>query len=232
LQNIKKALLEKMFPKNGENVPEIRFKGFTDDWEKMSFKDIFSFLQSNSLSREKLNFEKGEAYNIHYGDILIKFGECLDTNQYSIPMVDDNEIVLKYQSSLIENGDIIFADAAEDETVGKCCEILGLTGEKMLSGLHTIPCRPNIKFAKGFLGYFLNSNTYHDQLLPLMQGTKVSSISKTALTKTSICFPKNIDEQKKIGSYLIKLDNTIRLHKEKHDRLLNIKKALLEKMFV
>ena len=65
------------------------------------------------------------------------------------------------------------ADTAEDETVGKCSEIAGLHGETAISGLHTIPLRPIEEFAPGFLGYYMNSGAYHDQLLPLMQGIKV-----------------------------------------------------------
>ena len=87
-----------------------------------------------------------------------------------------SSLVDKYQASLLQNGDIIIADAAEDETVGKCSEIAGLTTEKVLSGLHTIPCRPVMKFSEGYLGYCMNSEAYHDQLLPLIQGTKISSI--------------------------------------------------------
>ena len=67
---------------------------------------------------------------------------------------------------------MIFADTAEDETVGKCSEIAGLTDETALSGLHTIPYRPQLKFATGYLGYYLNSSVFHQQLIPLMQGDK------------------------------------------------------------
>uniref|UniRef100_UPI00232B790A restriction endonuclease subunit S n=1 Tax=Vibrio diabolicus TaxID=50719 RepID=UPI00232B790A len=91
------------------------------------------------------------------------------------------------------------------------------------------PC--NLPFASKYLGYYLNSSLYHDQLLPLMQGTKVLSISKTALKNTSVNFPSVNGEQIQIGNYFQKLDSLINQHKQKHEKLSNIKKAMLEKMF-
>ncbi len=232
LKNIKKAMLEKMFPKNGSNVPEIRFAGFTEDWEQREFEKAFTHIQNNSLSRADLNHSIGYAMNVHYGDVLIKFSECIDVKKDGLPMISNEKVVSKYKTSLLMNGDMIIADAAEDETVGKCCEIQGIENEKVLSGLHTIPCRPIMKFATGYLGYYMNSASYHNQLLPLMQGTKVSSISKSALTNTYISYPKHIEEQEKIGTYFLKLSNIITLQQNKIEKMQNIKKACLEKMFV
>lgn len=211
--------------------PKIRFEGFGDDWEQCEFKNVFNHLQNNSLSRAMLDYEEGEIFNVHYGDILVKYGECLDVNLETLPRIMNNDFGDKYRASYLDNGDVIIADAAEDEIVGKCCEIKGLSNELILSGLHTIPCRPLMKFATGYLGYFMNSNAYHDKLLPLMQGTKVSSISKSAIADTYIKYPKDINEQEKIGRYFIELDNLITLHQHKYNKLLNIKKAMLEKMF-
>ena len=210
--------------------PAIRFKGFTDDWEQRKFDDVFNYLAHNSLSRDDLNDNEGSIKNIHYGDVLIKFGNVIDTKHEYIPYVNDN-VKLENKSCFLQDGDVVIADAAEDSTVGKCTEISESSDQKIVSGLHTIPCRPKNKFAKGFLGYYLNSNAYHDQLLPLMQGTKVSSISKTSLKETTIKFPSSIEEQKKVGACFHELDNLITLHQRKLDKLKNIKKALLEKMF-
>ena len=124
------------------------------------------------------------------------------------------------------------ADTAEDETVGKCSEMAGITNLTVISGLHTIPLRPKEKYASGFLGYFMNSDSYHDQLLPLMQGIKVTSISKSAIQNTDIFYPTNINEQTLIGQFFIHFDNIITLHQRKLEKLKNIKKSLLEKMFV
>ena len=232
LQKFKKSMLQKMFPQNGESVPEIRFAGFTDAWEQREFKNTFDFLQNNALSRADFSDEQGSAMNVHYGDILVKYGEVLDVSTKQIPYIVDDEIVKKYASSKLQNGDIIIADAAEDETVGKCTEIANLQGVTVLAGLHTIPVRARIKFSCGYLGYYMNSSSYHDQLLPLMQGTKVSSISKSAIQDTMILHPKSADEQQKIGDYFRNLDNIITLHQRKLETLQKMKKSLLQKMFV
>lgn len=231
-KTLKKYMLQKMFPQNGACVPEIRFSGFTDAWEQRKFKDTFDFLQNNSLSRAELSSENGEVMNVHYGDILVKYGEVLDVKKDGLTYLLDASIVKKYQASLLHNGDLIIADAAEDETVGKCSEIVGLTDEIVLSGLHTIPCRPKGKYAEGFLGYYMNSNAYHDQLLPLLQGTKVSSISKSAIQDTDIIYPKSEIEQEQIGTYFRNLDHLITLHQRKCEELKNIKKYMLQNMFV
>lgn len=210
--------------------PALRFKGFHDDWEQRKFNVSFDFLQNNALSRAELSND-GEVMNVHYGDILVKYGEVLDIAQEELTYLQDSSIMKKYQTSLLRNGDVIIADAAEDETVGKCSEIAGLSIETVLSGLHTIPCRPAIKFAEGYLGYYMNSDAYHDQLLPLIQGTKISSISKSAIQDTEIVYPKSEKEQTAISTYFKHLDNLITLHQRKYESLVNIKKAMLEKMF-
>ena len=138
--------------------------------------DCFGFLQNNTLSRAELSAESGAALNVHYGDILIKYGEYLDVSSEQMAYIPDQGIVDKFKGSQLADGDIIMADTAEDETVGKCSEIAGLQEETAISGLHTIPLRPAEKFAPGFLGYYMNSGAYHDQLLPLMQGIKVTSL--------------------------------------------------------
>ena len=231
LTNVKKSMLEKMFPQNGSSYPEIRFKGFTDPWEQRKFNEVFDFLQNNALSRAELT-NNGKVMNVHYGDILVKYGEILDITKDELTYLVDDSILKKYQTSVLRNGDIIIADAAEDETVGKCSEIVGLSGETVLSGLHTIPCRPTVKFAEGYLGYYMNSGAYHNQLLPLIQGTKISSISKSAIQDTEIDYPKLEEEQAQIGTYFKNLDHLITLHQRELEKLQNIKKSMLEKMFV
>ena len=201
-------------------------------WEQRKLEKVFDLLQNNTLSRNELVEENGKALNIHYGDILIKYGDILDISKAKITMIKDCSVLDKYKSSYLMNGDIIIADTAEDDTVGKCTEIQGITNQITISGLHTIPCRPKEKFGVGYLGYYLNSNAYHMQLRPLMQGIKVTSISKSALKNTIISYPKELDEQQKIGSYFSKLDNLITLHQRKCDELKSIKKYMLQNMFV
>ena len=203
----------------------------TYSWEQRKLGDTFDFLQNNTLSRADLNPETGVAKNVHYGDVLIKFGEYLDASSSTLPYIPTQQIVDKFKGSLLQDGDVIMADTAEDEAVGKCTEIAGLQGFPTISGLHTIPLRPKEKFAPGYLGYYMNSGSYHDQLLPLMQGIKVTSVSKSAILNTDISFPAESDEQAEIGSFFIRLDNLITLHQRKYDKLVNVKKSMLEKMF-
>lgn len=228
----KKALLQKLFPKNGERYPELRFPGFTDAWEQRELGEIFEYLQNNTLSRDSLNYKNPNIKNIHYGDILVKFDEILDGSNKDIPYINSELDLSKFSKSLLQDGDIIFSDTAEDDTVGKAIELQNVNAPFILSGLHTIPCRPLIRFGKGYLGNFLNSDSYRMQLRPLVQGIKVSSISKSALKDTMIEYPKNLDEQEKIGSLFYHIAKMITLHQRKLDHLQLQKKALLQQMFV
>ena len=187
---------------NKRKVPKIRFKGFYDDWEQRKFGEVFMSLQNNTLSRAELNDEFGIAQNIHYGDVLIKYDDVLDVSKEPLSYIEKQSIADKFKTYYLQNRDVIIADTAEDETVGKCTEIEGLTDQKVISGLHTMPVRPNRKFAAGFLGFYLNSAAYHDQLKPLMQGIKVTSISKGAMQDTVVKFPLDLKEQEqyRIGS--------------------------------
>ena len=214
------------------NTPNIRFKGFKEDWEQRKFKNVFSGLQNNTLSRADLNSETGVAQNIHYGDILIKFGEYLDASKEKLPFITDAKVLDKFSKSILQDGDIIIADTAEDNSVGKCTEIVGSKGKTLISGLHTMAYRPKEKYAPKFLGYYLNSIEYHKQLIPLMQGIKVTSISKSAIQDTDIIVPKSINEQEKLGAYFSNLDHLITLHQRKCDELKEIKKYMLQNMFV
>ena len=186
-----------------------------DAWEQRKLGNVLLSLQNNTLSRANLSDESGIAKNVHYGDVLIKFGEILDVRKEKLPMITDENVLSKYKASFLQNGDVIVADTAEDSTVGKCSEIAGLNDEVVLSGLHTIPYRPIEKFASGYLGYYLNSGAYHNQLIPLMQGIKVTSISKSAMQNTDIDYPKSQEEQGKIGAYFKSLDEMITLHQHK-----------------
>ena len=185
---------------------------YTLYWEQRKHGEVFIYLRNNTLSREDLNDEDGFAQSIHYGDVLIKYGECLNVSKELLPYIDKKNIVNKFKKFYIQNGDVIIADTAEDETVGKCIEISGIVDHNIISGLHTIPLRPVNNFAHGYLGFYLNSNSYHNQLKPLMQGIKVTSISKNLLKITTLNYPSNIKEQKIIGSYFDSLNHLITLH--------------------
>lgn len=232
LEKMKQASLQKFFPRPGATAPEIRFDGFSGDWQTSAFSDVFTPLKNNTLSRACLNYESGTIKNIHYGDVLIKFDSVVDVNSVMVPYIN-NDIIIELNSfNSLSNGDIIFADTAEDEAVGKCVEIEGADVFDTVSGLHTIAVRPTIEFAQYYLGYFLNSNSYHSQLLPLMQGIKVLSIGRYAMADTKVIYPKSLDEQKAIGEYFRNLDSLLSAKRQKLVKLRNIKQACLDKMFV
>ena len=212
------------------NVPEIRFTGFVDPWEQRKLGDEFAFLKNNTLSRAELSDSEGAVRNIHYGDILTKFGSVLDGAHVGIPRIMNEETARSLTNDQLRDGDIIVADTAEDEAVGKCTELRELGINKIVSGLHTIPLRPYSRYAPGFLGHYLNSDAYHCQLKPLMQGIKVISISRTALAETQLTVP-SFDEQRQIGGYFSNLDALITLHQRKFEKLVQLKKSMLDKMF-
>lgn len=231
LVNLKKAMLEKMFPKEGADVPEIRFKGFTDKWEEKKFGDYFNFdISTNSLSRSELDNNKGIIKNIHYGDILVKYNFILDVDQSAIPLIRKG-VIKDFKSSLLKDNDIIFADAAEDLIVGKAIELINIHDNFIVSGLHTIVARPKINFSKFYLGYYLNSISYRYQLMSMVQGTKVYSLSKNNFRKSLFKFP-SLEEQRKIGEYFEQLDTLIEQSQVQIEKHKNIKQALLQKMFV
>ena len=231
LKQMKAASLQAMFPQEGETVPKVRFKGFEGEWKKVKFDKAFSFLKNNSLSRAEL-CNDGDIINIHYGDVLIKYGDILDIGNDEVIYVADSNVANKlYTDCPIVNGDIIIADAAEDFTVGKCVEVQNVTKQKIVSGLHTIPCRPLESTAPNFWGYYINSNSFHRQLLPMIQGSKISSISKTSLSATYVVFPV-VEEQQSIASFFTSLDRQIALHAKRLEKLKQIKSTCLDKMFV
>ena len=203
----------------------------TPTWEQRKLDEAFDFtVPNNTLSRAELNQESGSVRNVHYGDVLIKYGSVLDVQNDELPFItgrskDD------FKGALLQNGDIIIADTAEDETTGKVCEIVNIQDKDVVAGLHTMVCRPKNKTAEGYFGYYMNSSSYHHQLLPLMQGIKVLSLSKTNVQKTTVKYPKDKAEQQKIADCLRRIDTLITLHQRKYEKLVNIKKSMLNKMF-
>lgn len=228
LKQLKKTGLAKIFPRDGADVPELRFPGFTAPWEQRRIGDNFSFLQNNTLSRAELDEDGGEAKNVHYGDILTELGDVLDISHTQLPYIPSASISDKYRGSFLHDGDVVMADTAEDETVGKCTEVVNANGDPVLAGLHTIPMRPNEKYAAGYLGYYMNSPAYHNQLLPLMQGIKVTSVSKSAILNTLVLCPPELTEQAAIGRYFIEIDNLINLLQRELEADQQKKKALMQ----
>lgn len=230
LQKKKKALMQKLFSQ------QLRFK--SDDgkdfpaWEEKKLSEVFIYHQTNTFSRNMLNYEEGDTYNIHYGDILVKFGSYIDFDNSKIPFINSDVTLNKFVSdSFLKDGDIIIADTAEDESAGKVSEVYNINNKKALSGLHTILCRPKQIFASKYLGYFMNSNVYHKQIVKLLVGTKVLSINKSVIADTIIQIPC-LAEQQKIADCLSSLDSLIQNQQKVVTTWKQRKKALLQQMFV
>ncbi|MBJ9722386.1 restriction endonuclease subunit S [Acinetobacter calcoaceticus] len=210
--------------------PEVRFKRFNESWNQQTLGDMFLPLSNNTLSRADLNYDNGHIKNIHYGDILVKYAAVLDCRNDKIPFITDGEIS-DFKNQFLQSGDVIFADTAEDETVGKAIEISAVDDNYIVSGLHTMAYRPKIKLSPYYLGHYFNSNAYHHQLLSLMQGIKVLSVSRTNLAKTIIKYPSSVTEQTQIGNFFQNFDQSIALQEKKLSQTQNLKKAMLGKMF-
>lgn len=200
------------------------------DWELQTFDETFRVISNNTLSRENLNNRGGAVRNIHYGDILTKFPEVLDCNEEEIPYVNELSL-LSSSTQLLQDGDIVVADTAEDETVGKVIEVQNLGDSKLVAGLHTIPCRVKKgDFAPGWLGYYMNSDLFHNQILPYITGIKVSSISKGAISETLILVPP-FDEQEKIVQSLNKIQLLMTSETKVVNKIKLVKNGCLSKMF-
>lgn len=213
--------------------PLLRFPAFIQDreWKEQKFGGLFAFLPNNTLSRADLKEGEGDIYNLHYGDVLIKLSSYTDIQRDKLPAIKTVDDIERYRKACLKDGDIVIADTAEDETVGKCTEIVNVHNTLVVSGLHTIPCRPQIKFAQAYLGYYMNSNAFHNKLLPIMQGVKVTSISKSALQNIDLAFPESLEEQQKIAECLSSIDSYISSINEKVEQLKAHKKSLLQKLF-
>ena len=190
---------------------ETRFKDtevgrISEEWQLDRLKENFEFKTNNTLSRDTLS-DSGIIQDVHYGDVLVKYGSHLDVQKDDVPYISDDGF---RASSFISDGDVIIADTAEDETVGKATEVLNVGNNKLVSGLHTMWLHPinQEKYALGYLGYAFNASIYHNQLLPLMQGTKVTSVSKSAIKDTYIVVPSK-SEQTRIATALSNVDALI-----------------------
>jgi len=207
------------------NVPKLRFKEFTDEWNTINLSKTFSYFSTNSLSRKQL-VDSGIIKNIHYGDIHKKYGYIVDIKKEISSYIKDPNYNNKYEKC--QNNDLIFADASEDyDGIGKAIEIININGS-VVSGLHTILARDNLKlFSPRFKGYYFNSPIIHNQIRIKANGFKVFGISKDIINNLNVKIPSK-DEQTKIAKFLSLLDKKIELQTNKIEDLKLYKKGLTE----
>ena len=204
-----------------------------EDWNKSVLGEIYSFISTNSLSRDKLNLTNGNVQNIHYGDIHTKFKTLLDVGEEKIPYINSDVNLSKIRSSqYCQNGDIVMVDAAEDyKGTGKMVEVKEISNHKILAGLHTIHMRPNLDFIRiGFGSYLLQNKNFRLQIKIIAQGTKVLSISSKRLTKLYFNLP-SLPEQQKIADFLTSVDDKIQHLTKKKELITTYKKGMMQKLF-
>jgi len=236
LREHKKALMQQLFPREGETRPRLRFPEFQDAgaWEEQPFEALYDFKPNNTYSRDRLNYDEGEVKNIHYGDIHTRFATHFHVNAEKVPFVNP-EVVPEDPNpeSFCRPGDVIFADASEDlADVGKCIEIIEVGDEHVLSGSHTILARPrSSSIAVGFAGYLFKSRCFRNGIEKEAQGTKVMQISPKRLAKVEVLFPPNEHEQTTIADCLSSLDALIAAQAAKLDGLRTHKRGLMQQLF-
>jgi type I restriction enzyme S subunit len=213
--------------------PVIRFPEFTEDWKETKFKNHFEFKNTNSLSRDKLNYESGSVKNIHYGDIHTKFNTHFDIRKEELPFINEDVDISRIdEDNYVLEGDLVMADASEDYAdIGKTIEVTNTNNEKILAGLHTFLARKTDEtLACGFFGHLLTNYNVRLELMRIAQGTKVLGLSKGRVEKITLALPEP-DEQKKIADFLSSIETRISSLKEKKDTLLDFKKGVMQKIF-
>ena len=232
LEATKKGVMQQLFTQtlrfqddDGHDFP---------DWEEKSFESIYTFKNTNSLSRDQLTYEAGEVRNIHYGDIHTKFRSLFRLPEERVPFINSDVSVSKIADDCYcRPGDLVIADVSEDYAdVGKCIEIMDLNGEKTVAGLHTFIARPKQgQMAPGFGAYLMQSRAVRHRIMIIAQGTKVLGISKPQLSKLKLLLPHR-DEQTTIAGFLSALDGKIGAVGEQMRQTQAWKKGLLQRMFV
>lgn len=206
LQDLKKSMLQKMFPKEGEKVPEIRFPGFADDWEQRKFEDIA--VRSSAISSES------DLPRVEYEDIISGAGRL------------NKDIFAKESNKtgiVFHKGDVLY---------GKLRPYLQNWLLPSFNGLAVgdfwvlQPQNADSSFL-----YRLIQSRQFDEVANQSTGTKMPRADWKLVSKTEFFIPNTIDEQAAIGTYFEQLDNLIALHQRKCDELRGLKKSLLQQMF-
>ncbi|MBC1474079.1 restriction endonuclease subunit S [Listeria grandensis] len=224
LIQIKKALLIQLFPQERTYSPKLRLDGFTNDLGNFTLSDLVEVVRSYSLSRDvETKLDTGYRY-IHYGDIHTKKADLIKSDNV-LPKIKYGEY------DLLKKGDVVVADASEDYIgIAEPSIIVGEPKEKMVAGLHTIALRPH-KIDPMYLYYLLHTNEFKKFASQVGTGMKVFGITTKNLLSYEVLIPE-LEEQKRIGISLEKIDNKISIQKRKYEKLTQIKKALLQEMFI
>jgi type I restriction enzyme S subunit len=205
-----------MFPKNGANTPEIRFKGFSGEWEEKSLGELSEYKNGKGHEDKQNTFGKYELINLNSISIdggLKHSGKFIDEADITL---DKNDLVM------------ILSDVGHGDLLGRVALIP--ENNKFVLNQRVALLRPYKNIISLFLFYSINAHQKYFKL----QGAGMSqlNISRSSVEDFILYLPLNIQEQTKIGNYFQKLDNLIDLQQKEIEKLKNIKKALLDKMFV
>ena len=227
LKEQKKGYLQKMFPKNGAKVPELRFAGFADDWEERKFfESIASTIDFRGRTPKKLGMDWSDSGYLALSALNVK-------NGYIDPLADahygDEKLYRKWMSGReLKKGQVLFTTEAPMGNVAQVPDDNGYILSQRTVAFET----KEYMMINDFLAVLLKSPLVFNNLSALSSGGTAKGVSQKSLKGLSITVPLDIDEQQKIGSFFKQLDNTIALHQRKLDLLKEQKKGFLQKMFV
>ena len=225
LVNIKKSMLDKMFPKNGASVPEIRFKGFTDPWEQRKLGDISEIKTGPFGSTLHADDYVSDGIPIITTEHF-KTGS-LPTDKYGLPQVSENDFS-RLSAYILNAGDIVFSRVG---SVDINALITPFQSTWLFSG-RVLRVRPQNKNSSQFLHTLLETEDVKNDIRTRAVGQTMPSINTEILKTTPLRLPESTLEQEQLGKYFLNLDTLITLHQRKLEKLQNIKKSCLEKMFV
>ena len=219
LKDLKKGMLQKMFPKEGARVPEFRFKGFNGDWEQRKLGDIVSFSKGSGYSKADLQ---------NTGTPIILYGRLYTKYETVISEVDTFADE-KPNSVFSKGGEVIVpasGETAEDISVAAVVDQSGV----MLGGDLNIITPPR-ELDSTFLAISISNGKPHSDMAKMAQGKSVVHLHNSDLAKIDLPYP-SYEEQRQISQHFKTLDNLIALHQRKCDALKDLKKGMLQKMFV
>lgn len=217
-------------------TPKLRFPEFGagEGWQTPQLSDLYCFKRTNTLSRDKLNYEAGTIKNIHYGDIHTKFKPLFRVDHEYVPFINPEVSVDAFEEEDdCEEGDIVLADASEDlNDVGKAIEIISLDGQRVVAGTHTIlATRHGSMPVVGFGAHLFQSAAVRAGLQRESQGAKVYGISANRISPVVLPLPPTKHEQQKIADCLSSLDVLIAAAGRKLAALRDHKRGLMQQLF-
>ncbi|MCC2166273.1 restriction endonuclease subunit S [Gallintestinimicrobium propionicum] len=219
-KRLKKYMLQKMFPQNGEKVPEIRFSGFTDDWEQRKLGDVAPLRGGYAFKSSE--YKKDGTPIVRISNILPDGSIGADFACYD-DMENDENISLR-------NGDALLAMSGA--TTGKVSILKCKNTDKYYQNQRVGYFKRNIQYNYDFVSTIVRSDLFKEQLMSVLVAGAQPNVSSKEIDSFEFVFPLNIEEQKKIGQYFANLDTLITLHQRELENLQNIKKFMLGKMFV